>query len=145
MTHQRGCNINFLITQDAGLAQSVEQRTENPRVRGSIPRPGTSFQLGAIFQLPYFFCSRRYRLFSFVYTFNPDGRFGIIVKLPRGDVKSQWARLRPSWSPSKIAIKSSSRTSRRTSIFEGVERQGIAIEEKVLQKNSYSPFHPSLH
>jgi hypothetical protein len=26
---------------DAGLAQSVEQRTENPRVRGSIPRPGT--------------------------------------------------------------------------------------------------------
>ena len=41
MTHWKGCNINLLITQDAGLAQSVEQRTENPRVRGSIPRPGT--------------------------------------------------------------------------------------------------------
>jgi hypothetical protein len=33
--------IKFLIIHDAGLAQSVEQRTENPRVRGSIPRPGT--------------------------------------------------------------------------------------------------------
>jgi hypothetical protein len=32
------CNIKEV---DAGLAQSVEQRTENPRVRGSIPRPGT--------------------------------------------------------------------------------------------------------
>ncbi len=41
MTHERGCNINFLITLDAGLAQSVEQRTENPRVPGSIPGPGT--------------------------------------------------------------------------------------------------------
>ena len=38
-----GCNIKSLINQDAGLAQSVEQRTENPRVRGSIPRPGTLF------------------------------------------------------------------------------------------------------
>ena len=34
LTHRRGCNINFLTTQDAGLAQSVEQRTENPRVHG---------------------------------------------------------------------------------------------------------------
>ncbi len=41
MTHRGGCNINFLTTQDAGLAQSVEQRTENPRVPGSIPGPGT--------------------------------------------------------------------------------------------------------
>jgi hypothetical protein len=41
LTHGRGCNISFLIIDDAGLAQSVEQRTENPRVRGSIPRPGT--------------------------------------------------------------------------------------------------------
>jgi hypothetical protein len=41
LTHQGGCNINFLIIQDAGLAQSVEQRTENPRVPGSIPGPGT--------------------------------------------------------------------------------------------------------
>ena len=35
------CNINAIINCYAGLAQSVEQRTENPRVRGSIPRPGT--------------------------------------------------------------------------------------------------------
>ena len=27
----------------AGVAQSVEQRTENPRVDGSIPSPGTPF------------------------------------------------------------------------------------------------------
>ncbi len=26
--------------QQAGIAQLVEQRTENPRVRGSSPRPG---------------------------------------------------------------------------------------------------------
>jgi hypothetical protein len=43
LTHQIGCNIKCLIIYDAGLAQSVEQRTENPRVRGSIPRPGTLF------------------------------------------------------------------------------------------------------
>ncbi len=41
LTHGKGCNINFVIIRDAGLAQSVEQRTENPRVLGSIPRPGT--------------------------------------------------------------------------------------------------------
>jgi hypothetical protein len=29
--------------QDAGVAQSVEQRTENPRVGGSTPSPGTTF------------------------------------------------------------------------------------------------------
>ncbi len=29
----------------ARLAQSVEQGIENPRVRGSIPRPGTIFYL----------------------------------------------------------------------------------------------------
>ena len=29
----------------AGVAQSVEQGTENPRVSGSIPLPGTSFCL----------------------------------------------------------------------------------------------------
>ena len=30
-----------MLSHDAGLAQSVEQRTENPRVPGSIPGPGT--------------------------------------------------------------------------------------------------------
>ena len=30
-----------LIRPNAGVAQSVEQRTENPRVPGSIPGPGT--------------------------------------------------------------------------------------------------------
>jgi hypothetical protein len=54
LTHRRGCNINFLITQDAGLAQSVEQRTENPRVRGSIPRPGTLLSTQGNFDCPIF-------------------------------------------------------------------------------------------
>ena len=31
------------FTQIAGIAQSVEQRTENPRVGGSIPSPGILF------------------------------------------------------------------------------------------------------
>src|SRR4030042_5214542 len=55
LTHGGGCNINFNIVQDAGLAQSVEQRTENPRVRGSIPRPGTLITKIGQFRLPYFF------------------------------------------------------------------------------------------
>ena len=41
LTQGAGCNIRVGKIYDAGLAQSVEQRTENPRVRGSIPRPGT--------------------------------------------------------------------------------------------------------
>ncbi len=32
---------NLIITGDAQIAQSVEQRTENPRVDGSIPSLGT--------------------------------------------------------------------------------------------------------
>ena len=35
----------FKIQARAGVAQSVEQGTENPRVIGSIPIPGTSFCL----------------------------------------------------------------------------------------------------
>ncbi len=34
---------NLIITGDAQIAQSVEQRTENPRVDGSIPSLGISF------------------------------------------------------------------------------------------------------
>src|SRR4030042_4235047 len=46
--------IKFLIIHDAGLAQSVEQRTENPRVRGSIPRPGTLLSHQGNFDCPIF-------------------------------------------------------------------------------------------
>ncbi len=35
----------FKIQARAGVAQSVEQGTENPRVSGSIPLPGTSFHV----------------------------------------------------------------------------------------------------
>ena len=35
----------FKIQARAGVAQSVEQGTENPRVSGSIPLPGISFRL----------------------------------------------------------------------------------------------------
>ncbi len=33
----------FLVRKDARVAQLVEQRTENPRVGGSSPPPGTTF------------------------------------------------------------------------------------------------------
>ncbi len=33
----------FKIQARAGVAQSVEQGTENPRVSGSIPLPGTIY------------------------------------------------------------------------------------------------------
>ena len=33
----------FLVRKDARVAQLVEQRTENPRVGGSNPPPGTTF------------------------------------------------------------------------------------------------------
>ena len=33
----------FLVRKDARVAQLVEQRTENPRVGGSNPPPGTIF------------------------------------------------------------------------------------------------------
>ena len=36
------CFINILVV-DARVAQLVEQRTENPRVGGSIPSPSTIF------------------------------------------------------------------------------------------------------
>ena len=34
------CKIDFVVMQNAQLAQLVEQRTENPRVSGSIPELG---------------------------------------------------------------------------------------------------------
>ena len=43
--------------QKAGVAQSVEQGTENPRVGGSIPSPGTIFQfhLKILLKPPFYF------------------------------------------------------------------------------------------
>ena len=38
--HGKLLNVSFF---DAQIAQSVEQRTENPRVDGSIPSEGTIF------------------------------------------------------------------------------------------------------
>lgn len=38
----------------AGVAQSVEQRTENPRVPGSIPGPGTSIKSSLMLKRSYF-------------------------------------------------------------------------------------------
>ena len=38
----------------AGVAQSVEQRTENPRVPGSIPGPGTSIKASFMLKSNYF-------------------------------------------------------------------------------------------
>ncbi len=38
-----GINLRMLF-MGAEVAQSVEQRTENPRVGGSIPSLGTTFQ-----------------------------------------------------------------------------------------------------
>jgi hypothetical protein len=35
--------LGFYYIQVASIAQSVEQRIENPRVRGSIPRRGTIY------------------------------------------------------------------------------------------------------
>ena len=36
---------NLMKSGDAQIAQSVEQRTENPRVDGSIPSLGISFYI----------------------------------------------------------------------------------------------------
>ena len=35
----------MLLIKSGGVAQSVEQRTENPCVAGSIPAPATTFPL----------------------------------------------------------------------------------------------------
>ena len=49
--------IQFFLT--AGVAQSVEQGTENPRVGGSIPPPGTPFAMREpTLRLPRFFFDR---------------------------------------------------------------------------------------
>ena len=41
-----------LIAIYAQIAQSVEQRTENPRVRGSIPRLGTTCSHSSVGRAP---------------------------------------------------------------------------------------------
>ncbi len=44
-----------LIHLVARIAQSVEQRIENPRVRGSIPRPGTIQRIISFLATPFIF------------------------------------------------------------------------------------------
>ena len=47
-----------LSAKNAQIAQSVEQRTENPRVAGSIPALGTSNPLGIQFLEGFLLCKR---------------------------------------------------------------------------------------
>ena len=44
MSMNKSEHENHRIPQDAQIAQLVEQRTENPRVTGSIPVLGTVFE-----------------------------------------------------------------------------------------------------
>ena len=43
---------NLIKTGNAQIAQSVEQRTENPRVDGSIPSRGTIKRIYSFFCMP---------------------------------------------------------------------------------------------
>ena len=40
----RDLQIVIRVLHDGRIAQSVEQRIENPRVAGSIPAPATSYE-----------------------------------------------------------------------------------------------------
>ena len=46
------------VEKPAWLAQLVEQRTENPRVSGSIPEPGIYGRRGAAYAVPLFECRK---------------------------------------------------------------------------------------
>ena len=52
LTKQIESSVIALFCRYAQVAQSVEQRTENPRVDGSIPPLGTIFKKQATPQMP---------------------------------------------------------------------------------------------
>jgi hypothetical protein len=54
----RDLQINNIVCKAGRIAQSVEQRIENPRVAGSIPAPATSIYKGLVFTRPFFHAQR---------------------------------------------------------------------------------------
>ena|GEM_PF-2602181 len=47
-----------MACRDAQIAQSVEQRIENPRVRGSIPRLGTIILKSSFYSCFFYACKK---------------------------------------------------------------------------------------